>query len=214
MKRTIAIPLAFAALALLDVASLSAVEEVGTLKDVVGARGRDGEAQLEQRGYQFAGGGKAGDSSFTYWREPRTNRCVAVRTTDGRYASITYTQDADCQGGGGAAAAASPAAGGDSFGTVCGVETGGKIYRYRCTVRKEGCQGGGSCRTILTMPDNELTITWHKNDEIEVLAPGMNPARSKSSFAEGQTRFDFGGNTYFFYGSPDRAKKELAGFHE
>lgn len=213
MKRTIAIPLALAVLALLDVASLAALEQVGALKDLVGVRGRDGEAQLEQRGFQSAGGSQAGDSSFTYWREPRTNRCVAVRTTDGHYASITYTQEADCQGGG-AATQLPASAGGGTLQTVCGVETGGKTYRYRCNLRDEGCQGGGSCRTTVTMPDNEYTISWHKNDEIEVAFSGMNPMRSKSSFRDGQTRFDLEGKTYFLYRSPDRAKKELANFHE
>ena len=64
------------------------------------------------------------------------------------------------------------------------------------------------------MPDNELQITWGKNDQIEVLAPGMNPQKATSSFRDGQTRFDFGGNTYFVYRSPDRAKRELANFHD
>ncbi len=213
MKRTIAMLLAVAA-ALIGAAPLLAQGEVPALRDVVGARGRDGEGQLQSRGYQLAGGGKAGDSSFTYWKEPRSNRCVAVRTTDGRYASITYTADADCQGGGTATQAPATAPGGDAFQTVCGVETGGKTYRYRCSLRKEGCQGGGSCRTTVTLPDNEFTVTWHKNDEIEVLFPGMNPGRTTSTFRDGQTRFDFSGNTYFFYRSPDRSQRELASFHE
>ena len=213
MKRTIAIPLALTA-ALTGAASLFAQAEVPALRDVVGARGRDGEGQLQSRGYQLAGGGKAGDSSFTYWKEPRSNRCVAVRTTDGRYASITYTADADCQGGGAATQAPAAAPAGGSFQTVCGVETGGKTYRYRCNLRDEGCQGGGACRTTVTMPDNEYTIAWHKNDEIEVVFSGLNPMRSKTSFRDGQTRFDLEGKTYFLYRSPDRARKELANFHE
>lgn len=190
---------------------LTAQEPVAPLRDLVGAKGAGGENEMQNRGYKLANSGKAGDSSFTYWREPMSNRCVAVRTTDGRYASITYTGDADCKAG---SAPAPAGGGGDSLATVCGVETGGKTYRYRCQLRTEGCEGQGFCRSTLTMPDLELKITWGKNDQIEVLASGMNPQKAISSFRDGQTRFDFGGNTYFVYRSPDRAKRELANFHD
>ncbi len=63
------------------------------------------------------------------------------------------------------------------------------------------------------MPDNEYTIAWHKNDEIEVTFFAMKPMRSKSSFQDGRTKFDLEGKTYFLYRSPDRAKKELAKLH-
>ena len=43
---------------------------------------------------------------------------------------------------------------------------------------------------------------------------GLNPLRSKSSYRDGQTRFDLEGKTYFLYRSPDRAQKELANLHE
>jgi len=64
------------------------------------------------------------------------------------------------------------------------------------------------------MPDNELKITWGKNDQIEVQTTGTNPQKTTSSFRDGQTRFDYGGNTYFVYRSPDRAQRELANFHD
>jgi len=213
MKQPTRFALALSACALLGTSGLAAQEPVAPLRDLVGAKGAGGETEMQNRGYKLAGGSKAGDSSFTYWREPMSNRCVAVRTTDGRYASITYTKDADCQGGG---ATQLPAAGGsgDALQTVCGVETGGKTYRYRCQLRTEGCEGQGHCRSTLTMPDNELQISWGKNDQVEVQAAGMNPQKTTSSFRDGQTRFDFGGNTYFVYRSPDRAQRELANFRD
>lgn len=212
MKRTTRFALALAAGAVLGTSGLAAQEPVAPLRDLVGAKGAGGENEMLNRGYKLAGGSKAGDSSFTYWREPMSNRCVAVRTTDGRYASITYTKDADCQGG---SATQLPAAGGSgALQTVCGVETGGKVYRYRCQLRTEGCEGQGYCRSTLTMPDNELKITWGKNDQIEVQTTGTNPQKTTSSFRDGQTRFDYGGNTYFVYRSPDRAQRELANFHD
>ena len=64
------------------------------------------------------------------------------------------------------------------------------------------------------MPDNELQISWGKNDQVEVQAAGMNAQKTTSSFRDGQTRFDFGGNTYFVYRSPDRAQRELANFRD
>ena len=210
MQRSTGWALAVAACAVLGAGALRAQEPVAPLRDLVGAKGAGGETEMQNRGYKPAGAAQAGGSSFTYWLEPMSNRCVAVRTSDGRYASITYTKDADCKSGGGAPA---PVPGG-GLQTVCGVETGGKTYRYRCQLRTEGCEGQGYCRSTLTMPDTELQITWGKNDQIEVLAAGMNPQKSVSSFRDGQTRFDFGGNTYFVYRSPDRAKRELANFHE
>ena len=53
-----------------------------------------------------------------------------------------------------------------------------------------------------------------ERDQIEVQATGANPQKATSSFRDGQTRFDYGGNTYFVYRSPDRAQRELANFHD
>ncbi len=69
---------------------------VADLQSLVGVRGRSAEATLTSKGYTYRGGTKLGDSSFTYWEQPRTNNCVAVRTTDGRYQSVTYTKTSDC----------------------------------------------------------------------------------------------------------------------
>ena len=80
-------------------AIVSAQEPVRNLQDLIGARGGDGEYQMQQRGYTHVRTSKEGDSSFTYWREYRSNKCVSVRTTDGRYQSIVYVPDFDCQEG-------------------------------------------------------------------------------------------------------------------
>ncbi len=69
---------------------------VGELQSLVGARASGAEATITGKGYTYRGGAKSDGSSFTYWEQPRTNNCVAVRTTDGRYQSITYTTKADC----------------------------------------------------------------------------------------------------------------------
>ena len=188
----------------------TAQDPVRRLGDLVGQRASSAEKSMEGRGYRLVRGEKSGDSSSTYWIEAGSMKCVTARTTNGVYASIVYAPKMDCEGGGASTRPAPTPSTEDSFDTVCGVVTGGKTYRYRCHLRNEGCHGEGYCKTVVEMPDNGYTITWHKNDEIEVVFQGMNAMRSKSSFADGQTKFDLDGKTYFVYRSPDRAKRELA----
>ena len=69
---------------------------VSDLQSLVGARGGQAEGTLTSKGYTYRGGTKLADSSFTYWQQPSTNNCVTIRTTDGRYQSITYTKKSDC----------------------------------------------------------------------------------------------------------------------
>jgi len=188
-----------------------AQEPVGHLQFLVGQRASSGEEQLKSRGFAYVRTEKEGDSSYTFWRQPRTNRCVSVRTTDGKYAAILFAPDADCVERAAAPAPVEPPPDGeDRFDTVCGVETGGQTYRYPCRLRNEGCNSGGPCRTHLTLPDIAFTLTWHKDGGAEVVTEGMQPARSEITEQEGQTRFQYGGNTYFVYRLESRAKKELA----
>ncbi|OEU50250.1 MAG: hypothetical protein BA866_10530 [Desulfobulbaceae bacterium S5133MH15] len=70
---------------------------VSSLKDLVGARGRDGEDQMVNRGYTWARTDKSGGSAYSYWREKGSGNCVSVRTSEGRYKSIVYTPGSDCQ---------------------------------------------------------------------------------------------------------------------
>ena len=69
---------------------------VSDLQSLVGARGGQAEGTLTSKGYTYRGGTKLADSSFTYWEQPSTNNCVTIRTTDGRYQSITYTKPSNC----------------------------------------------------------------------------------------------------------------------
>ena len=99
MKISTAIVLAASLASVLVAGSAVAQQPVRNLQDLVGARGGDGEYEMRQRGYTSVRTEKAGDSSYTYWRESRSYRCVTVRTTDGRYQSIVYVPDSDCGGG-------------------------------------------------------------------------------------------------------------------
>ncbi len=70
---------------------------VSELQSLVGVKGGSAEGEMTRRGYTYRGGAQIGDSAFTYWQQPRTDNCVAVRTTDGRYQAITYTETSNCQ---------------------------------------------------------------------------------------------------------------------
>jgi hypothetical protein len=70
---------------------------VSSLQSLVGVKGASAERELTAKGYTYRGGDQIGDSAFTYWEQPRTDNCVAVRTSDGRYQSITYIEPARCR---------------------------------------------------------------------------------------------------------------------
>jgi hypothetical protein len=70
---------------------------VSDLQSLVGVKGASAESELTRKGYTYRGGDQIGDSAFSYWKQPRTNSCVAVRTTDGRYQSITYAEPSKCK---------------------------------------------------------------------------------------------------------------------
>lgn len=76
--------------------SASPGQPVPGLADLVGAKGGQAENAVVERGYELRRSAKQADSSFTYWLERGTGNCVAIRTTDGRYAAIVYTADQDC----------------------------------------------------------------------------------------------------------------------
>jgi hypothetical protein len=70
---------------------------VSSLQSLLGVRGASAERELTSKGYTYRGGDQVGNSSLTYWQQPRTNNCIAVETTDGRYKSITYITPKACQ---------------------------------------------------------------------------------------------------------------------
>ena len=196
-------------------AELRAQQPVGSLHDLVGERVASGETQMRNRGYELMRSDQKYGSWYGYWLEPRENRCVSVRSENDRFAMIVYAPLNDCRRDVVVVppvvqSVQPPVSSDDNFETVCGIDNGKTSRRFRCRLRNEGCKGEGYCRSVLTMPDNELTIIWHKDDRIDVSAPGVRSQNTTSSFSDGQTRFGFGGNSYFVYRSPERARRELA----
>ncbi|MEA3417960.1 MAG: hypothetical protein U9Q90_01080 [Campylobacterota bacterium] len=106
MKKKMMIPLMGLALATLagctDGGNVSPSSNTPTAatpytQDLVGARGRDGESSLEQRGFTWIRTQKTDTDSYTYWQHKQSGQCISVRTSDGRYASIVNSPAFDCQ---------------------------------------------------------------------------------------------------------------------
>lgn len=77
-----------------------AQEPVSNLQDLVGVRGRDGEMELQNRGYEFRWADtSSSDSVYSYWTNYSTGQCITVRTEDGRYASLVTSPSFDCDQG-------------------------------------------------------------------------------------------------------------------
>jgi len=75
----------------------NAQEDVEALSDFVGAKAGRSEGALKDKGYTWITTEKSDDSAYSYWKEDSTGKCVIIRTADGRYKSIVYAPDADCQ---------------------------------------------------------------------------------------------------------------------
>ncbi len=180
------------------------------LQDLVGARGSSGEQALQDRGYRFVKGEKSGSDSYTNWRNTRTGQCVIVRTANGRYQSIVKAPDFDCQAAAETAPTPEASEHGSRFASVCGVIVEGKTYRYKCTVN--GAAPGGSGKTVLHYPDQNITLNWQGSKRGRVTFEGMKPQAVTFSTAEGNTQFIFEGKTYFYVSDPGAAEMEVKHF--
>jgi hypothetical protein len=66
------------------------------LRDLVGARGSGGEADLERRGYTHIDTSKTRDSAYGYWWSNAKQSCIRVTTRDGRYQALIDVDPSDC----------------------------------------------------------------------------------------------------------------------
>ncbi|WP_212611865.1 hypothetical protein [Sphingomonas baiyangensis] len=78
-------------------APASAQDTPRDLRDMVGARAGQAEAELQRRGYRSAGGQRGDDRSYTYWWNADRRQCVTIATMNGRYDSITLSPAPDCR---------------------------------------------------------------------------------------------------------------------
>jgi len=187
--------------------SVAAQDPATGLQDLIGAKGRDGEYQLQQRGYTWIRTEKTDDSAYSYWQEQENGQCITVRTTDGRYASIVYAPYSDCQGGGTTGGGASSYRE-DKFDTVCGVIVNGETYRYRCKA-VDFYDGGKKVKTALHWPDQNMRLVWKSDNRVVLHFEGMKPMDATYASYEGETNFQFEDKTYFYISNKDMAAFEV-----
>ena len=191
-----------------------AQEPVPSLQDLIGARGGDGEYQMERRGYTWIRTEKSGDSAYSYWQEQENGQCVTVRTTDGRYASIVFAPAFDCQSGGSQASSDEPRYDReDKFDTVCGVIVDGQNYRYKCKA-VDFYDGGQKVKTALHYPDMTVRLVWKSGNNVVLHFQGMKPMDATYSSYEGETNFQFENKTYFYISDKGMARMEVEHFQD
>lgn len=76
--------------------SVLAQQTPGNLRHLIDERASFAENDMKNLGYVNTGGSSSSNGVYTYWWNQNQNECVCVRTTDGRYASITSTSAIDC----------------------------------------------------------------------------------------------------------------------
>ncbi len=188
-------------------------QEIPTaLQKLVGARGSSGETQLRSQGYEFVGGEVEGNNAYTYYREPQTNNCLQVTTADGRYRSLKYTSDADCERVANARLGITdePIPPG-AFKTVCGVIVDGKTYRYLCNVTNH-FTGEKLTKTTLSYPDVVFDLVWLSDDRLRMESQGIKPQEYQYSTSEGETDIITPDKVYFYYSNPELAAIEVKNF--
>lgn len=67
-----------------------------SLQNLVGNKASSTEMDLESRGYRLISTKKSNYASFTTWWSDDKNKCISVKTEDGRTASIIKKSPSDC----------------------------------------------------------------------------------------------------------------------
>lgn len=66
------------------------------LTHLVGEKASYLDQDMEKAGYKYVKTDKSGGDSYTYWWNDNWRKCVVVRTSDGRIASIAKGMDSSC----------------------------------------------------------------------------------------------------------------------
>lgn len=201
------------AAAMLVAGGAVAQDPAPSLQDLVGAKGSDGEHQLQKRGYNFIRTEKSGGDAYSYWQESENGQCITVRTSNGRYASIVFAPASDCRGGGSAGGGEDHYDHEDKFDTVCGVIVEGQTYRYRCKA-VDFYDGSRKVKTALHYPDMNMRVVWKSGNTVVLHFEGMNPQDATYSSSEGETDIFYEGKTYFYISDKGAARMEVEHFRD
>jgi hypothetical protein len=132
--------------------SVNAQEPVDALSDLVGAKAGQAENAVKNRGYTWIKTDKSGGSAYSYWRESGSNKCVTISTADGRYQSIVYAPDLDCE----AEASTEPAAVSMTVEGECRLyNEKSDNYRYEGSCEIEQDKSGGENEYVITLGNGE-----------------------------------------------------------
>lgn len=168
-----------------NVQSVYAQETVPGLSDLVGAKAGQAESTVEQRGYKWVKTDEEGNSKYSYWRESGSNRCVTIRTEDGRYQSIVYAMDFDCQNAAAAEtkASSSERAGQGQFDATgqipCAQYKGQPMGQCSFGVARDG---GGTATVSINLLDGRKRMIFFENGK---------PISADLSQADGNMDFSY-----------------------
>ena len=199
-------PVFIGLLAFAYVPRINAQTPVPNLQDLVDVRGSSGEAELENRGYEFLRTEKSEDSAYSYWIESETGKCVTVRTENGRYQSLVYTPSFDCD-----TTASTSELRTETFETVCGVIVDGTSYSYLCKASDQ-YNGDNKFKTILRYPDIELQLTWKPENQVKIDTTGTSSIEATYFTSEGETDIVTPDKTYFYISNQELAAIEVKNF--
>lgn len=208
MKSKIARSVFLWALSVSMVAGLFAQEAVPGLQDLIGVRGRDAEPEMVKRGYTWIRTEKTDSEAYGYWRDNRGGRCLAVRTSEGRWESIVFVPSFSCE-----SEESSDSGAGydrtDEFETVCGVAFGGKIHRNRCKV-VDYYREDTKKMTDVHFPDQVMRLRWQNDRKVAVHIEGQETQRVEYRAAVGDINYFMDDKTYFYTADQEKAKLEVA----
>ncbi|MGK7913202.1 MAG: hypothetical protein AB4050_17245 [Synechococcus sp.] len=185
-------------------------DPVAYLQDLIGVRGRDGERQLQHRGYVNTGGDVRDNSVLTYWENEASGECIEVVTRNGDYRRISASDTSNCanaEHGSDVAVTHAPTRQ-EQFNTVCGVLVGSDRYQYTCDLTNY-YHGTSLVKSELIYPDNELTLLWRQGGNVTIQFPGLVDQTGTYSIYEGETDIFFEDKTYYYYSDPEFAASEL-----
>jgi len=190
------------------VGGLFAQEPVRNLQDLIGAKGGDGEYQMQERGYSHVRTEKSGSDAYSYWQN-RHGNCISVRTSNGRYQSIVHSPNFDCSGGGAHHTGSQHVQERkNEFRAPCGVTVDGRSHRYTCKVT-DFFEGHQKVKTVVRFPDNNIRLKWQSGNKVNIHIEGMNPQESRYSVSGGETYFTWSGQEYFYISNQDAAARQL-----
>ena len=200
-----------AAALMLTAGEVNAQQPASGLQYLVGTSVGTTGYQMQQRVYTRLRNEKTSTDIWDYWRD-RNGRCVTVHSSNARVYSLVYAPGIDCGTG-------QATGGGDDYGhdydeafdTVCGVVTGGQVYRYRCQA-KDYYSGRHRVATDLRFPDNFLRMVWKGGNRVALMFEGMATQYSTFNVNNGETTIPFEDKTYFFLSDRHAAREALQNY--